>query len=101
MSNQYNPSQLYDIKVNSPKTTGHGDNIIEAKIKTPDGIFMITYYVMNKPYSGWGTELYTGSNYVVGSTKRSWSRNYKSWKGLPDKWKLVAQRLKELHRKKF
>lgn len=48
-----------------------------------------------------GTEIYTGSNYVVGSTKRSWSINYKSWRGLPDKWKLVAQRLKELHRKKF
>ncbi|MDP3013232.1 MAG: hypothetical protein Q8M92_03255, partial [Candidatus Subteraquimicrobiales bacterium] len=66
--------------------------------RTPDGIFLVTYHTIDKT---WGTEIYTGSNYVVGSTKRSWSRNYKQWKGLPDKWKLVAQRLKELHRKKF
>jgi len=93
---QYNPSQLYDIEYRSVKEI----NIVSGNIKTPDGIFDVTFYTDDKDKS-WGTELYTGSNYVVGSTKRSWSRNYKSWRGLPDKWKLVAQRLKELHRRRF
>jgi len=101
MVEQYNPSQLYDIKVNSPKTSGHHDNIIEGHIKTPDGIFVATYYELRGEPSGWGTEIYTGSNYIVGSTKKSYSRNYKSWRGLPDKWKLVAKRLKDIHRKRF
>lgn len=102
MSEMYNPSQLYDITVNSPKTTGHHDNIIEAKIKTPNGIFVVTYYETKTPMGKvYGAEVYTGANYVIGSTKRSWSMNYRKLKGLPDKWKLVVQRLKEIHRKKF
>ena len=61
---------------------------------------MVTYHRTHKT-GAWGTELYTGSNYIVGSTKRSWTRQYKMWRGLPDKWKLVAQKLKEIHGKKF
>ncbi len=94
MINQYNPIQLYDIKYSKVQDI----RIAKGNIKTPDGIFQVTFYTDNQ---SWGTELYTGANYIVGSTKRSWSRNYRSWRGLPDKWKLVAQRLKELHRKKF
>lgn len=94
MVDQYNPSHLYDIGYRHVRDI----EMVKGHIKTPDGVFEVTFYT---DYISWGTELYTGSNYIVGSTKRSWSRNFRSWRGLPDKWKLVAQRLKELHRKGF
>jgi hypothetical protein len=91
-----NPSRLYDITVHSPKQGGYSADIIEGKIKTESGIFLTTFYREGKSF---GAEIYTGSNYIVGSKKRSWSRNYPSLSDLPYKWKLVILRLKEIHDK--
>lgn len=56
-----------------------------------------TYYEDIEDPKKWGSELYIGSNYNVDSKKKSYSRNYKKWKNLPEKYKDLASDLKEIH----
>lgn len=88
-------------KVNAPWTTGHRDYIIEAKILDDGQMKLITYFEMAGKRSKWGTEVYVGSNYVVGSNARSYSRMYPKWKGLPEKYLSIVKKLKAIHKRKF
>ena len=38
----------------------------------------------------WGYEYYSGENYIVGSSEKSYSRNYVRGNGLPTKYKKMA-----------
>lgn len=49
----------------------------------------VTYYAYDDG-SHFGSEVYSGKNYVLGSTKPSYSRNYKSFKHLPKEWKPIV-----------
>ncbi len=90
--------KLLATKVNSPQTTGHRDYIIEGKIRDDDGqIKTLTYYEVAGDRSRWGSEYYSGRNYVVGSTSPSYSRNYTGWKGLPARYLPIVKRLKVIH----
>ncbi len=88
-------------KVNAPWTTGHGDYIIEAKISDAGQTKLITYFEMLGNRDKWGTEVYVGKNYVVGSTASSYSRMYPKWKGLPAKYLPVVRRLRAVHKRTF
>ncbi len=63
MVDQYNPSQLHDIEYSNVPYSKGKIQIAKGNIKTPDGIFLVTYYTDGQ---SWGTELYTGKNYIVG-----------------------------------
>tara|TARA_Y100000310_G_scaffold12718_1_gene13101 strand:+ start:992 stop:1297 length:306 start_codon:yes stop_codon:yes gene_type:complete len=88
-------------RVNAPWTTGHRDYIIEAKISDDHQTKLITYFEMARDRGKWGTELYSGRNYVVGSTSPSYSRMYPKWKGLPAKYLPIVKGLRIIHRRKF
>jgi hypothetical protein len=94
MASEYNPVNIYDTESRQVQDI----KLVSGKIKTSDGTFLVTYYTDNV---SWGTEIYKGKNYVVGSTDKSWSRNYRRWVHLPDKWVSVASRLRSIHRKRF
>jgi hypothetical protein len=53
------------------------------------------YYRNKSNPDDWGSELYVGENYVLGSTKKSYSKVYPKWKGLPKKYKKYAKPLKD------
>ncbi len=88
------------VERHDPICGGYGDNILSAKARIDGRIKEITFYRLTNK-EGWGTEVYAGPNYIVGSTGRSYSRNYKKWKNLPDKYKNIAQQLKKLHKKTY
>lgn len=88
---------IRNIETHSPKKDGYAYNIVTGMY----GRYMLTFYVNPQNPDEWGTEIYAGENYVVGSKDRSWSRNYKRWRKLPEKWMPVAMALKNLHRKRF
>ncbi len=54
----------------------------------------ITYYRFRKK-PRWGTEVYTGKNYIVGSSASSYSKNYVYWKGMPKKYLPIAKILQK------
>ncbi len=93
--------KVLSTKVNSPWTTGHRDYIIEAKILDDGVAKLITYFEMAGNRDKWGTEIYAGRNYVVGSNAPSYSRMYPKWKGLPAKYLSVAKKLRVIHKRKF
>jgi hypothetical protein len=84
------------ITINSPQN-GYTYNIVQENV---DGI-LVTYYVHPLKSDDWGTEIYSGENYVVGSKQRSHSRNYKHWNGLPRKWLQIAMQLQLKHQEIF
>jgi len=78
---------------------GYHADIISARV-LDDGIKKnITFYKQkdSKKYP-WGTEVYSGKNYIVGSTASSYSRNYPKWKGMPKKYIDVAKKLRTIHK---
>jgi len=91
-------SKTYKIEFNDKKTTGHYPNIISVQLD-PDTSF--TYYKNPQNLYEWGSELYIGKNYNVGSDKPSYSRVYKRWVGLPEKYKKTALDLREIHREHY
>jgi len=101
MAKSIDPKELYDVKINSPQQGGYAYNIIEGKVRTPDGVFMVTFYRHPTGRGDWGTEVYTGENYIVGSKKKSWSRNFHHWASLPDKWVAIAMALERKHKEVF
>jgi len=42
-----------------------------------------------------GLEVYQGQNYVVGSKDRSYSRNYKHFKGIPEKYRSLCNKMRK------
>lgn len=81
------------------KHEGYHANIISAYI-LDDGVKKnLTFYKQkdSKKYP-WGTEVYVGKNYIVGSRLNSYSRNYGEWKGLPKKYMDVAKKLRTIHK---
>jgi hypothetical protein len=60
-----------------------------------DNDTMITFWRKVDLPEFWGTGVYIGSNYVVGSTKSSRSYNYHRWVGMPNKYLKTAERLRE------
>lgn len=93
--------QLMKIEINSQQTTGHGDNIIVGRFKDTEGEFDLTFYRNPKNSKLWGTEYYSGKNYIVGSNDRSFSRNWARWKDLPKLFTPLAKRLKDIHEEVF
>ena len=93
--------KILSTKVNAPWTTRHRDYIIEAKVLDDGVAKLITYFEMAGNRDKWGTEVYTGRNYVVGSSAPSYSRMYPKWKGLPVKYLPVVKKLRSIHKKKF
>lgn len=58
----------------------------------------IIYYELNdKGRQTKGIEIYQGSNYIVGSKNRSYSRSYKLQK-VPDKYKMIVKQLIKKHK---
>ena len=57
---------------------------------TEDGIKKSLHVFYNPHDGAYGLEIYQGSNYVVGSTARSYSRQYPKFKGLPEKYYKIA-----------
>ena len=86
--------KILKISINSPSITGHRANIIQALIIDNNEQYNITYYedMENK-----GMEIYKGENYVLNSTKKSYSRNY-SCNEIPKKYKEISLKLKEIHK---
>lgn len=86
------------IRYNSP-ATGFKAYIVEALVSDPElGKFILTFW---REGGRWGSEFYVGKNYIVGSSRRSYSRNYTSWRGIPSKYRALAGRLRRLHVKKW
>ena len=80
---------------------GYFHNIIVFYINE-DGIKkLITFYQHPTKKSEWGTEVYSGKNYIVGSHARSYSRNYYKWKDLPKKYLDIAKKLRKIHKKTY
>lgn len=95
---------LFDLKFNSPAHGGYAYNILEAKVRVGNKIYMVTFYRHPNNYDDWGSEIYSGKNYIVGSTDNSYSRIYQQWKGLPEKWRWITSQLNKIHnsrRKQF
>jgi hypothetical protein len=95
--------KVIQTKFNSHKNHNHNADILEGKI---DKDSFITYYVYvnGKDIGKEGMEYYTGENYVVGSNKKSSSRNYSVDK-IPSKYKKAWDKLKleyeEKHKEKM
>jgi len=60
-----------------------------------DNDTMVTFWRKINFPEFWGTEVYIGSNYVVGSTKSSRSYNYHKWFEMPNKYQKIAELLRE------
>jgi len=92
--------KVINVERHDPICGGYGDNILSIKTWIDGRMREITFYhLIGK--KGWGTEVYAGPNYIVGARGKSYSRNYKGWKNLPDKYKDIAQKLKNLHNKTY
>ena len=90
--------QIIETKFNSHKNHNPYADILEGKI---DKDSFITYYVYVKgdEIGKEGMEYYVGSNYVVGSSKKSSSRRYDADK-IPSKYKKAWDRLKSEYNEK-
>jgi len=73
-----------------------GEYLITSTLYDKDT--MVTFWRKKDLPQFWGTEVYIGSNYVVGSDKSSRSYNYNAWIELPNKYKKIAERLREANR---
>jgi hypothetical protein len=52
-------------------------------------LIQLTYYIDDKDPKQFGAEIYSGQNYIVGSKKASYSRNYKQLKKYPKEYYAV------------
>lgn len=70
--------------------------IAEGYFKENGKVVNLTYYQSKTDPDEWGTEYYTGPNYVepYDSKAKSFSRNWKQWQKLPAKYALMAEYLK-------
>jgi len=62
---------------------------------------MITFYRNPKDPLEYGYEIYMGSNYIIGSNKRSYSKQYKKGMGLPKQYKKIAIDLEKIHDNRY
>ena len=91
--------KVLSVETHDKKHGGYHYNILVAECMD-DGIRKdITFYVNPKKKTEWGTEVYSGSNYIVGSNSPSYSRNYKHWNDIPDKYLDVALMLSKKYKK--
>lgn len=74
-------------------------NILLAEIDDNGKIRHVTYVVDKRTGSYSGMEVYSGRNYVLGSNSNSYSRFYKY--NIPNKYKLLALRLKKEYVRRF
>ena len=58
---------------------------------------IIYYTVTDKGKKKRGVEVYSGENYIVGSTDRSYSRSY-SLSNVPSKYKSIVDELMRVHK---
>jgi hypothetical protein len=91
-----------EVKFNSHKNHNPYTDIVEGKL---DKDTMMTYCITVKddgkiPIGTESMELYIGDNYVLGSTKKSYSRHYAVDK-IPSKYKKLWLELKELYETKY
>lgn len=80
---------------------GYLYNIIEADVIDNGVKKHITFYRHPKNKLDWGTELYSGKNYIVGSKRTSHSRNYRRWIKLPKRYLPVAETLEKIHSRTY
>lgn len=66
---------------------------ISTKIRENGRIREVIYYkLIDKDKRSEGVEIYSGRNYIVGSSERSYSRRY-SLQKLPEKYKKIVEKL--------
>jgi hypothetical protein len=64
-----------------------------VKRKSDGENVLVTVYVDDKDSKHFGSEIYSGQNYVVDSTKASYSRQYKQFEKFPKEYKEVLSDL--------
>ena len=85
--------QLTPLKVEYRESTGYCFVHVEI---LDDGIKKhLDVYFDVRGGKDMGLEVYQGQNYVVGSKDRSYSRNYKHFKGIPDKYVALVKKMKK------
>jgi len=62
---------------------------------------LVTFYKGKENPEYWGTEIYSGPNYIFGTVGRSWSKNYKKNKGLPKKYHHIHKELERTTRRYY
>lgn len=90
--------KIQKIYYQDTKHGGYGANIVQTTVIDDNTRKMITFYREGKDY---GSEIYVGENYIVNSSRRSYSRNYNKLKNLPNKYKSIVQDLIVLHKKRY
>lgn len=81
------PDSKWDYKAISTK-------IFDPRSYRSNEIYYCT--VIDKGKKRSGVEVYSGENYILDSTDKSYSRSY-SMKQIPDKYKLTVKELKRIH----
>jgi hypothetical protein len=83
------------LKYQSPKHGGYRHYGASVEIDDRGKRRDVTYYTGTSEF-GWGTEVYSGPNYVrpFDAKGKSYSRSYKAWKNLPKKYLDVAMFLR-------
>ena len=77
--------------INCPQTSGHFANIVTKRVNDVE----VTYY---EDQGRWGAEVYF---YKPGTHDIKYSRNYKSFKGLPKKYEETVDNLVAKHNRLF
>jgi hypothetical protein len=83
--------QLTPLKFENRLSTG--TLFIHAEIND-DGIVKTIHASYDTKTGKSGLEVYQGSNYVVGSTGRSYSRYYAGFRNIPPKYKALADKMR-------
>ena len=84
---------LFDI--NTSTSGGPEYNITEGYFYNEVGEKIMITFWENPTDKTFGSEVYSGENYIIESTKRSYSRNYKSLHNLPKKYEGMVIELKK------
>lgn len=93
--------RILKYELHSPSRGGYRANITEATIDENGKRRLLTVYEDPKNRNDYGAEYYQGKNYITDSTERSYSRNFKQFKGLPQKYKQTIELVKLYHTQSF
>lgn len=89
------------IEYNNPSNGGYRANITAATLLYKGKKIMVTVYSGVNDESYYGSEYYSGSNYIIDSSDRSHSRNFKFFNQLPSQLLPIVSELILLHNKKY